>query len=407
MTREHHLHLFVLIDALGWRFLDGREFLSDLLPYRNPSRTVLGFSAGAIPTILTGVPPAQNGHWNLFYYDPEGSPFRWLRHFLFLPDWILNHPVTRKLLKKMGRHVLGMGPLFECCVHPRLLPRFNYVERRNIYDRGGIAGAPSIFDKLAESGIPFHVYSYHHASDAEILRQAEWDIRAGQASFFFLYLSEMDMFLHEHCGEPEKVEKRLEWYASGLRQVFDVARGVDPDAALTVISDHGMTPVQHHYDLVREVEALGFRMPEDYLAVYDSTMARFWFFNDHARQRILESLENLPCGRLLFDVELGQLGVLFPDRRYGQAIFLLHPGWLLSRSDFNGPGWTPAGMHGYHPDDPHSDAIFLSSRRPPAVVRTIADFYGCMWMAADERFVERSVERFVGRGGLPTSETRA
>ncbi len=52
------LHLFVLIDALGWRFLEDRKFLSDILPYRTPLRTVLGFSSGAIPTILTGVNPA-------------------------------------------------------------------------------------------------------------------------------------------------------------------------------------------------------------------------------------------------------------------------------------------------------------------------------------------------------------
>jgi len=39
-----------------------------------------------------------------------------------------------------------------------------------------------------------------------------------------------------------------------------------------------MTPVEHAYDLVSEIEGLGFLMPEDYLAVYDSTMARYWFF---------------------------------------------------------------------------------------------------------------------------------
>ena len=90
MKRDSQIHLFVLIDALGWQFLKGHEFLSDMLPYRAPLRTVLGFSSGAIPTILTGLPPAQNGHWNLFYYDPEGSPFRWLRHLRFVPDRLLD-----------------------------------------------------------------------------------------------------------------------------------------------------------------------------------------------------------------------------------------------------------------------------------------------------------------------------
>jgi hypothetical protein len=149
-----------------------------------------------------------------------------------------------------------------------------------------------------------------------------------------------------------------------------------------VISDHGMTPVQHHFDLVKEIEALGLTMPDDYLAVYDSTMARFWFFNDQARHSIQDCLKNLACGRILRDEELRQLGVFFTDRRFGELIFLLHPGWLLSQSDFNGKGWMPNGMHGYHPEDPYSDAIFLSSRQPPVPVHTIADVYPCMQSAA-------------------------
>jgi hypothetical protein len=146
-----------------------------------------------------------------------------------------------------------------------------------------------------------------------------------------------------------------------------------------------MTPVEHHYDLVQEVESLGFQMPGDYLAVYDSTMARFWFFDDGARQAISERLTSLSCGQILGPSELQRLGVYFPDSRYGEVVFLLHPGWLLSRSDFNGHGWSPVGMHGYHPDDPDSDAIFLSNNEPRVTVRTISDVFQCMDQAATGR----------------------
>ena len=203
-SSSRHLSIFVLIDALGWRFLEGRDFLPDLLSYRKPVRTVLGFSSGAIPTILTGVPPAQTGHWNLFYYDPKGSPFRWLRPFIFLPDRLLNHRVARKLLKEVGRRLLGLGSSFECCVSPRLLPWFNFVEKRNIYERGGIARAPSIFDQLAGSGIPYRVYTYHQASDEKILRLARQDIERGEAAICFVYLSEMDRLLHDQLNQPSR-----------------------------------------------------------------------------------------------------------------------------------------------------------------------------------------------------------
>lgn len=379
------LHIFVLVDALGWSVLQGQEFLQGLLPFRRPLRTVLGFSSGAIPTILTGVPPQQNGHWNLFYYDPKGSPFRWLRYFRWMPDPILNHRITRRLLKEMGRRVLGLGPSFECSVSPKFLPWFNWVEKRNLYDVGGITGAPSIFDQLKEHGVPYRVYSYHHASDAEIFRQAEHDIRDGAADFYFVYLSEIDLFLHNNFADTEKVEERLAWYSTKLRRLFEVSKRMDAEATFTVFSDHGMTPVQNHFDLVAHIRQLGLGMPDDYLAVYDSTMARFWFFNPEARAKMLEKLQTLPCGRVLSDRELKALGIFFPDRRFGEVIFLLHPGWLIAASDFNGKGWMPVGMHGYHPDDPYSDGVFLSNQEPPVPVESVADVYYCMRQATDAK----------------------
>jgi hypothetical protein len=377
------LSIFVLIDALGWKYLEGREFLNDWLPYRIPLQTVLGFSSGAIPTILTGEHPSKTRHWNLFYYDPENSPFQWIRYLRFLPDRVLDNRISRKLIQETGKHLLGLGPLFDCAVSPQLLPWFNWVERRNIYDERGIAGAPSIFDRLAESGIPYRVHTYHDGSDAEGLRRAAQDISAKEASFFFLYLSEMDGFLHLHCKEPQAIDERIRWYDSELRKLFTLALELDRNATLTVISDHGMTPVENKYDILRDIKSLLLKMPGDYLAVYDSTMARFWFFNDRSRSAVHEMLHKVPCGRVLSEDQLRRFGVFFEDRRFGETIFLLDPGWLFSRSDFNGTAWFPAGMHGYHPeDDRFSDAIFLSNRHPGIPMQTIKDVYACMSQAA-------------------------
>ncbi len=378
MNSSATVQVFVLIDALGWVFVEDRDFLSDVLPYRRPLRTVLGYSSGAIPTILTGRLPAEHGHWNLFYYDPAGSPFGWLKHLAFIPDRLLNHRVTRRVLKGLGRHMLGLGPLFEVCVSTRLLPWFNWIERRNIYAPGGIVGAPSIFDELARQGVPHRVYSYHRFTDAQILRQAVQDLEQGHTGFFFLYLSEMDRFLHGHCKPDAELDRQLDSYAERLRSVFETARAADPGASFTVLSDHGMTPVGQTYNLVAEIERLGLRTPEDYLAVYDSTMARFWLFSRRGRHAITERLASISCGRILRDDELRDLGILFPDRRYGELVFLLEPGWLIGGSDFSGPGWTPAGMHGYHPDDRYCDAILLSNREPAPEVCTIADVYPLM-----------------------------
>ena len=388
MSRPSAIRIFVLIDALGWPVVSKMDFLGDLLPYRRPLRTILGYSSGAIPSILTGRVPAEHGHWNLFYYDPVGSPFRWLRPLRALPDRVFDNRVGRRLLREIGRRLLGLGPLFEVAVPPRLLPWLNWIEKRNIYAPGGISGAPSIFDELARSGVPHQVYSYHRFSDSEILRLAVEDLERERGAVFFLYLSELDSFLHRHCEPDDTLRHELDRYAEGLRGLLARARSLDPGATLTVLSDHGMTPVRHQHDLVTRVEALGLSMPDDYLAVYDSTMARFWPFTEQARRAIRDVLAGETCGRLLRDDELRELGIFFPDRRYGELVFLLDPGWVIGGSEFGGHGWTPAGMHGYHPDDPYSDAVFLSTNEPPAALRVITDVYPLMReavQAADPR----------------------
>jgi hypothetical protein len=376
------VHVFVLIDALGWELIKDRSFLTAELPFRQPLKTVLGYSCGAIPTILTGLMPAQTVRWNLFYYDPQGSPFRWLRWFSFLPDWLLDNRYTRKVIKELGRRALGMGPLFECGVSPRLLSRFNYAEKQNIYAAGGIPGSVSIFDLLSNQSIPHRIYSYHHLSDAQIFEQARADIKWTNARFFFVYLSEVDHFLHARRDDDEAIARKVAWYDRQLRKLFAVAVERDPQATFTITSDHGMTPVHSRYDLVGRIDALGFKMPRHYMAVYDSTMARYWFRDESARRAIFSELAHTSCGRILEDEELDRLGIFFPDRRYGEAIFLLNPGWLIAESNFNGTGWNPAGMHGYDPSDPHSDAIFLSNRRPETHMISVADIFSPMAAAA-------------------------
>lgn len=377
-TCTRPISVCVLIDALGWKILEHREFFNDLLGFRQPLKTVLGFSSGAIPSILTGATPSQHGHWNLFYYDPAGSPFAWLRWLRYFPDILVNHRVSQKLIKEAGRRLFHMGPQFECYVKPTLMPFFNWVERRCIYEPGGISGARSIFDDLVTSGTSYRAYSYHHWNDEQILQLAQNDLENSDAEFFFVYLCELDAELHSFWAHPERLGSMLGHYESTLRRLFETALRIDPNASIAVFSDHGMAPVTSRLDLVKDIEGLGWKMPDDYLGVYDSTMARFWFFNEEARAGITACLERQACGHVLSDAELEDLGVRFSDRRFGETIFLLNSGWMFYRSDFHSGNWLPNGMHGYHPNDPYSDAVFLSNQRPESPLYTIRDIYGYM-----------------------------
>src|SRR3989442_9486724 len=97
-------------------------------------------------------------------------------------------------------------------------------------------------------------------------------------------------------------------------------------------------------------------------------MPRFWLFNQEARTLITAKLGELPQGRILPDEELERLGTLFPDRHFGELIYLVKEGVLIVPSHM---GERPIrGMHGYHPADKHSYAALCTNQ--PAIPEDIA-----------------------------------
>ncbi len=353
------LSIHVLVDALGWDLLRGRRFLDDVLTDRRPLVTILGYSSGAIPSLLSGRYPGQHGHWNLFYRAPGRSPFRWTRPLGRLPAPLVENRLARRVIKHAARRLCGYTGYFSLYAYPVAhLHEFDLAEKRDIYQPGGL-DCPSLFDRFQEAGIAWEAYTYHRHTDAEILALAARRAAESGARVLFLYLSGLDHYLHYHVHDAAGVTARLAWYEAGLRRVWEAARRRRRDVRLFVFSDHGMTPVRWTYDLARDVRALGLSVPGDYLPAYDSTMARFWVASERGRRRLLELLQAHPCGALLERPELERLGIWFDDDRYYQLLFLLKPGVLLCPSHMGAVRF--AGMHGYHPGEPTADAVLLAS----------------------------------------------
>jgi len=363
--------LVVLIDALGWSYLKDRDFMPDILGFRTEVRTVLGFSCGAIPTLLSGLTPAQSGHWNLFYYSPERSPFRWVRLLSPLPNRLLNNRVVRRGVRFISQRLSQFGGYFQIYGVPtELLPYFDICEKEDIYKPGGVPG--SIFDQLKEAGIPYRSYSYHEFSDEGILREASRDLKDRKYDFYFVYLSELDAFLHDWCGDKQRVDKQIDRYSRWLRELYATATQTSGEVDFFVLSDHGMTPKRAGFDLIKEIASLELTVPRDYIGLYDSTMARFWFFNPAAEARIAQRLNALSCGHILDANEKRRFGIDFGDNRFGDAVFLMKPGVVIEPSFWGRLG--PAGMHGFDPEaDPDASAIFFANHDPGQPVRSLHD----------------------------------
>jgi hypothetical protein len=365
------LSIYVLVDALGWEIIRDRPFLDDVLEDRRCLQTILGYSSGAIPTLLSGRLPSQHGHWNLFYRSPATSPFRWTRPLRRLPAALVDNPFARRAVKHLSRHLSGYSGYFSIYAYPvHGLAEWDLTEKRDIYQPGGL-DCPSIFDRLLAHDIPYECYNYHGHTDPEILALGARRAVESDARVLFLYLADLDRYLHHFIDDAAGVSERLAWYEAGLSRIYRAAREVR-DARMLIFSDHGMTPTRWTYDLRRDVAALGLT-DRDYLAAYDSTMARFWTDNERARARLVELLAEHPCGELLEREELTRLGVWFDDDRYYQMLFVMKPGVLLNPSDMG--HFRFAGMHGYHPSDPTADAVLLSTTPLDKAVNHIAGIH--------------------------------
>lgn len=377
MSPPRRLALHVFIDAYGWEVLQRQPLLADLLPHRQPLGTIFGYSSTCIPTILTGVLPREHGHFSCFRYDPEHSPFQACRWLDLLPRSLTRRGrVRHRISKLLGRWYRYDG-YFQIYNMPfRWLPLFDYSEKRDLYRPGGVLGGqPTVFDRYRQLGIPFHLSDWRQP-DAANVAALRRDLERGRVRVAYLYTARMDAVLHEHGpGSPEEA-RQAEWYDEELRRLLATARSSYDEIRLAVFSDHGQAAIHSECDLMARVQASGLRFGEDYVAVYDSTMARIWVLRPEARERLLDALAGEPRGRVVTDAELASWGCDFPDRGYGEIFFLLEPGVLLNPS-FMGE-CRLAGMHGYDPDDRDSVAMFSASHPPPRPLARLDDLHDHM-----------------------------
>jgi hypothetical protein len=371
--------IFVLIDALGWEWIKSEPFLSSVAPYRRPLESVVGYSTSAIPSILTGRYPYQHGRMSLFELARSGnSPFRGLAGLICaMPPAMVENRYARYAVRQLARVQNNFTGFFILHGVPlRYLPLLDICEKNDIYQPGGIPGSTSIFDLLKQRNINHRVYNYRQGPDSSLFAAMEKDLQNGKASFYFLYLAEVDAFLHLHAHDPAAVSGLLKTYSDSLTRLYQTAAASYAEVSFHLFADHGMAPTIREVDLERKLKTLGLREKKDYLYLLDSTLARFWFFSASARKKVVGAIRDDETGHWMTEAELRSLGAWFDDHRYGDAIFLMNEGSVIAPGHMG--RHAPKGMHGFHPAARHSLASFMSSVDYGDRLKSITDIYSIM-----------------------------
>jgi hypothetical protein len=379
------LPLFVFIDACGWEIIRNDPFARSFAPYRRRLESVFGYSSACVPSIVSGAWPEQHRNWCYFVYDPEKSPFRLLRFFKWLPRSITSRRRFRRWLSKFLQGPLKFRGYFDLYNIPfEHISLFDFSEKKSPLKPGGMNRGGNIFDFLEMRTIPYHV-SNPAFSETQNLTNLIGEIRKESIDFAFVYWPDLDGLLHMVGNKSAEVPAKLRVYEQRLEQLLSHAEEHYQEVRLYIFSDHGMANCTELLDLKSSIEALPLEFGKDYVAVYDSTMARFWFpgseerdaSTPNPRDMIAQCLNGIPQGRIMPDSELKELRALFPDRYFGELIYLVKEGVLIVPSHM---GQRPiTAMHGYHPEEPHSYAALLSNQVDiPDRVTAIPHIYDLM-----------------------------
>lgn len=376
MTCGNALTLCVFIDAFGWELAKRYPFLDDIASHKSPLETIFGYSSTCDPTIITGKLPREHGHFAFYTYHPAQSPFRNYRYLQLLPGSLMNRGRVRSKLSQIMKRIHGFKGYFQLYNMPfRDIHLFNYTEQRNIFEPGGInGGQPTIFDHLRAQQIPFCRPETFHEPTA--IAQVEQTLQTGAIPFVYLFLGHLDAILHQYGATSDQGKQHIAWYDEQIRRLMKTASQHYQTTRLFVFSDHGMTDIREVYPLMEQIERTGLRFGEDYAAVYDSTMARFWFLNPNAQTRIESVLQAEPRGHIMSETELCAYGCDFPHHAYGELFFLMNPGILICPSHM---GAKPlAAMHGYAPEDHDSTASFMTNTPLASPPKRLDDLYRLM-----------------------------
>lgn len=378
------LHLFIFADALGWELVRHYGILQSLAPHQNKCETLFGYSATCDPTILTGVSPREHGHFSFFVKcAPQQSPFRCLRALAWLPQRLAGYHRLRNRLSRYFAKLKGYTGYFQLYSVPfRFLPWLDYTEKKDIYQPGGILGGqPTFLEHWRRSGKKWHCSDWRRG-DCANYAESEALIAQGEVELLYLFTAGLDATMHRHGPWAPQTRHAFQQFEAQVEALMALARENYSDVQLSIFSDHGMTQVTQSSDLRLRCEQLPLRYGSDYIAVWDSTMARFWFHNENAREQITQLLQAAPEGKLLDSAQLEAWRCDFPDQRYGELFYLLHPGTLFVPSFLNQS--TVPGMHGYAPEHKDSAACWLSNFQPAQPVQRLEDIYAVLCAAAGD-----------------------
>jgi hypothetical protein len=353
--------LTFFFDALKPESLQYMPFLNSF-GYTQRMRSELGHSVTCHPSMYSGVHPNKHLQWFVWKYDPVSSPFKWARVFRYLgfldnlPARYFLHKYTRQF-RPANTAWFGIPLLVNLPL--KYWPYFNVVEDRSWDEPGYLKEYPTVFDILRRHDVGFEVVGMTKGAGDEFTQIGAHEF--GEiCPWTYFFLGSVDGFSHKYGQDATETIERMRRLDQLVEAKYTAYSQRVSDFEVFVFSDHGHIPAQKRVDIHQIFQQHGHRLNR-FIHLIESNYARFWFRTDHERAIVESILSDMPEGFVLTPEHLRRYHLVMPDNRYGDLVFYLDAPYLFTKTIW-GFSRGQKSMHGYLPDYPDSDGVFLSQR---------------------------------------------
>jgi predicted AlkP superfamily pyrophosphatase or phosphodiesterase len=372
--------VLVLVDALRHDYLTEEDapFLYELARGGLYGSLIPTFGFDPDAAHFAGLFPDEGESGAHYWFDPAHSPFGFTKFFPALldtlPEWPqrVGHKLIQWMVQRTSKNMVLHNQASTALVPFRFLHYFDFSQKRLPFE-AGFAPRQTIFDLLEEAGKGwfFHANPLHRVNSAAVLARVKDEVKP-PCAFAYLLIGDLDHAGHDFG--PASAERK-----AVLRQVDACLREIHREVSKRfevvnwiLFGDHGMVEVKSITDVWGALFGAKLKIGKDYVFFLDSTMARFWFFNEVAKAQVTSALASVKGGRLLTQEDLDHYHLNFSHNRFGDLFFLADPGVLISPNFFQGKRMVK-GMHGYAPEFPdHQAAVIINSPHVPPSGRLAA-----------------------------------
>jgi hypothetical protein len=361
--------LIVFVDAFGPDQLEGLKELFGFLPHKRTLHGILGYSSGALPTVLTGATPEEHGRMCLFSARQSGEtsilrPMKWLG---LLPKFVHERSRVRRLAEKLLKRTAGLeGYVALHKVPPEMFEWLDMPERDDMFQAPEIGDARTFLADARDAGLSVYSAPWQ-LQEAQRWRHSLEALESQKPDLAFLYATALDGIMHKEGPGGSEVPEAAERIAVNIERARDIMASDGSNLTTLVVGDHGMAEVKQFLDPRQLLARLG-----EIRLFVDSTMIRAWGTDSELSQLRLEIEKENWLGTWLHGGELRARKVP-KNEVFGRAIYVLDEGCIFAPSFLGG---RVAGMHGYDTGCACSKAALASDRPIDENVRGIDDIAG-------------------------------